>query len=536
MRERCNASHVSSFCLFILILISLSLSVSAQVSVVTRHGDNARTGANLNEPILNVSNVNSSHFGRLAYRPVDGNVYAQPLIASGVQAAGRRGTRNLAIVATEHNSIYAFDADDVDENSASALVWHAGPDVLGSSIETQTLFADMERTGCPDLTPEVGITGTPVIGLTNGATPRDGTIFVAAKSKSGDAYHYKLFALRLSDGAKVGSIEIEGEVAGKGRGSVGDGDDAKLRFNPKIQLNRPGLLLAGNILYVAFGGHCDFDRYHGWLFAYDVSNPQAIRLVSVLCTTPNSTGPNGDRDSLDGGAGIWMAGEGPSADAAGRVYFVTGNGSNDKSSEFGDSVIQTVLHGGRLQVPDWFSPENQDQLKITDFDLGSSGVVLLPESRVVVAAGKEGRLYLLDRDQLGKGAGAPLDSVQVTQVSVPPRSYGLFGTPVVWQRGDHLFLYTAGVEDPVRQYRLVRDFQGAGWKLESQQPFKSSVHTEPYPNFPGGSVTLSASGAREDSGILWVLMPVEGNASVMSVRGRAAGFRCVRCIEAAAMG
>ena len=514
----------------------LALRLAGQVSVLTHHGDNTRSGSNLNEAALTVSNVNNQHFGKLTYRIVDGNIYAQPLIVSQANAINRQKPTNLAIIATEHNSVYAFDAEDTNQNSTTAQVWHTGPDVLGTHIDSYALYKEIGIPACTDITLEIGITGTPAIQITKQASPSEGVVFVAAKSQDGTGYHYNLFALNLADGSKIGSVAIGGEVSGRGIGSTGSGASAKLRFDPKLELNRPGLLLEGNILYVAFGGHCDTGNYHGWLFAYDVSNPKSPKRVGILCTSPNGNGPLFNNEVVEGRAGVWMSGEGPAIDAAGNVYFVTGNGTNNKTTDFGDSVVKVKLDSGVFKVQDWFTPQNETQLKDNDLDLGSAGTVLVPNSHLMIAGGKEGRLYLLDRDNLGKGSGLSLQSFQVTHALALPISYNIHGTPVIWPRSNEVFVYVTGEEDPVKQFRLVPDATpgGAGWKFDPAGPFKTSPVSAPYPGFPngefgqanrdavwmpGGFMTISAMGSDDSTGVLWATMPFAGNANHMVVRG-----------------
>jgi hypothetical protein len=520
-------------------VLVLALPLVGQVSVLTHHGDNARTGANLNESALQVGKINNQNFGKLAYRLVDGNVYAQPLIVSQAHAVNHANPANLAIVATEHNSVYAFDAEDTNQNSTTAKVWQSGPDVLGTSLDSYAFYRDLGIAQCVDITLEIGITSTPAIQITkpaSGATGAEGVVFLTAKSKAGAAYQYNLFALSLADGSKMGSTAIGGQVSGHGIGSTGSGANAKITFDPKLQLNRPGLLLVGNTLYVAFGGHCDKGNYHGWLFAYDVSNPKALKRTGILCTSPNGTGPLFDNQVVEGEAGVWMSGEGPAVDAAGDVYFVTGNGTNNKTTDLGDSVVKVSLGSGGFTVKDWFTPQNETQLKNFDLDLGSAGTVLIPDSHLLVAGGKEGRMYLLDRNNLGKGTAASLQSFQVTHALALPISYNIHGTPVIWQRTNEVYVYVTGEEDPVRQFRLVPDTTpaGAGWKFDPPGPYKTSSASAPYSGFPGGEfgrpnrdrvwmpggfMTVSAMGSADGSGILWVTMPFAGNANAGVVRG-----------------
>jgi hypothetical protein len=517
-------------------LLLATESLVAQVDVLTRHNDNARTGSNLAETHLNPGNVNKSKFGKLAFRIVDGNVYAQPLIFSQAKVQGRPAPTNVLLVATEHNSVYAFDSEDVNQTSTTAQLWHVGSDVLGEHVESIDLANDIGAPGCVDLTTEVGITSTPTIKVTKATAPKEGVVFVVAKSKSAAGiYSYTLFALGLANGQKIGSTVIQGEVSGAGVGS----NAGKISFDPKFELNRPALLLNGNTLYVAFGGHCDHGPYHGWVFAYDVSNAAAPKFLDVFCTTPNGKG-----SEFESRAGIWMSGEGPAVDASGNVYFVTGDGTFNGTTDFGDSVVKVKLSGGKIQVNDWFTPQNQEDLKEQDADLGSGGALLLPNSHLLLAGGKEGRLYLIDRDHMGKGATPSLQSFQVTHDPEhnPLQYYNIHGAPVIWPRTGETLVYMNGEENPLKQYRLVPDTTpgGAGWKFESTQPFKNSMDcstkpncvSAPYPNFPtgefgrpgrdridmpGGFLSLSANGATD--GILWVAMPFSLNANHGVVQG-----------------
>ena len=514
-----------------MIILMVAAPLAGQVDVLTQHNDNARTGANLKETILNSSNV-KDHFGKLAVRTVDGNVYAQPLVVSKAKIVNRADPTDVLIVATEHNSVYAFDADDTNQASTSAMLWQTGPDKLGTHIESAELYAALGVSGCVDLTTEIGITGTPAIRITKQEAPRQGVVFVAAKSKLGNQYVYKLFALNLADGLKLGELTIEGTVPGSGVGSRGSGTSKTIRFVSMLQLNRPGLLLVGNILYVTFGSHCDQGEYHGWVFAYDVSNPRSPKKISVFCTTPNGIGAE-----YEGRGGIWMSGQGPAADDTANIYFATADGTNNAKSDLGDSVIKVKLSGGKIRVQDWYTPRNQKQMKENDVDFGSSGAVLVPGSHLLLAASKEGRMYVIDREQMGKGGSPELQSFQVTHGPDPPSYYNIHGAPVIWPRTNEIFVYVNGEEDPVKQYRLIPEAGsgGSGWKFESvDPPFRTSQVSAPFPNFPkgefadasrepvwmpGGALSLSANGETAGSGILWVSMPYESNANHNVVRG-----------------
>jgi len=523
----CNPYRISALAALI------AAPLAGQVSVLTQHNDVARTGANLQETTLNVSNVNKQSFGKLAFRTVDGNVYAQLLLVAQARISGRAAPANAVIVATENNTVYAFDAEDTNQASTTAKLWQTPGGALGTPIASAKLYADLGEPTCSDITTQIGITSTPAIQITSQAPPQTGVVFVAAKSFNAGQFAYNLFALNLADGSTLGKITIAGVVKGVGHGSTGSGANQSIRFNPMLQLNRPALLLNGNTLYVLFGGHCDAGAYHGWIFAYNVSNPKALKPIDVLCITPNGTGPK------DGRGGIWMSGQGPAMDTAGNVFLVTGDGSNNAATDLADSVVKVTLSAAKkLQVTDWFAPKNLQQLEDNDVDFGSSGAVLVPNSHLLIAGSKSGILFLIDRDQMGKGATPALASFQVTNNPdlrpVPPLYYNIHGTPAIWARANDMFVYVCGEEDHVKQFRLIPDPDGAGWKFESEAPFKTSLESAPYPNYPtglfgqpnregiwmpGGFLSISASGTTDGTGILWVNMPLQANANHFVVRG-----------------
>lgn len=512
----------------------------AQVDVLTHRYDNARSGVNLRETTLKKSNVKQGRFGKLAFRIVDGNIYAQPLVVSQAKIVNRAAPVNVVVIATEHNSVYAFDADDMvpepgGQESQRAL-WHTGPNGLGEHIEATELYPRIGAAFCSDLTTEIGITSTPVIRLTRDTAPKEGVVFVVAKSKTDTQVQQKLFALNLADGTPLSNgLVIDGQVTGP---------NGTIRFDPLFHLNRPALLLDQDTLYVAFGGHCDAGNYRGWVFAYDVSHPDSPHLLDAFTTTVSARGP-GTNDK-EGRAGIWMSGSGLAV-ADGGVFFATGDGTynvaNPSALELGNSVVKTRLVDGKIQVQDWYSPQNRDELKTFDADLGSGGAVPVPNGHLLLAGGKEGRLYLIDRASMGRGATLSLQSVQVTNTPLKrfdnPTATGdmlywnIHGAPVVWPQQGQMFVYIMGEEDRLRQYKLVPD-AGAGWKFQAQTPFKISKESVAIPNppnglpfdksrnmvwMPGGFITISANGTQASTGIAWATMPYSANANHEVVRG-----------------
>jgi len=536
------------------LLLSIGLiaaqPVAAQVDVLTQRYDNQRSGFNPNETVLRTSNVNDKTFGKLAFRNVDGNIYAQPLVVSQAAIVNRPTPVNVVIVATEHNSIYAFDADDISADpptgESTKVLWHTGPgdQGLGNPVDSLVLSQKLGLgSACADLTTEIGITGTPTIKLTQTTSPKQGVIFEASKSITGARFNYTLLALNLTDGKPLASgVNIAG--------SVTEPNGTTITFDPFLELNRPALLLDQNTLYIAFGGHCDTGDYRGWLFAYDVSNtsnPKRLDVFSTTFTTRTNT-----RD-LNGRGGIWMSGFGPVA-ADGAVFFTTGDGTynvaNPNALELSNSVVRTSLVAGKIQVRDWYAPLNAQNnnnlsgfdLNAFDLDVGSAGPVPIPNSHLLLAGGKEGRWYLIDRNAMGKGNQRSLHSFQVTRapesrVPHPTGSgdvlfWNIHGAPVIWPLQGQMFAYVMSEEDVLKQYQLIPDASPAGWKFASDSPLKKSIESVglPPPNvlndptrntvfMPGGFLTLSAHGTDAATGIVWATMPFAENANKMVVRG-----------------
>ncbi len=420
----------------------LALSTLAQTNVVTQHNDIARTGANTTETILTPANVNSTTFGRLFSQTVDGYVYAQPLYVAGVTlGAGtvQAGTaHNIVFVATEDDSVYAFDADSNGGANASPL-WKVSliDSAHGAgSGEKPVPQSDVATT---DIVPQVGITGTPVIDTTTN------TMYVVAKSTVSDTtFIQRLHALDITTGAEKfgGPMALSGSVSGTGNGSSG----GKLNFDPKWENQRPGLLLLNGIVYIGFAAHGDNGSWHGWILAYNASN---LQQTSAWCASANSLG-----------SGVWMSGTGLAADVPsgkpyGRMFAVTGNGTFDalptytNSMSYGDSVVRLDLTNGVITVQDDFTPHDQASLNGSDLDQAAGGAVLLPDSvggssRQLVQIGKSGRVYVLNRESLGGyNASNSTDPGQAVNLA-----NGLWGSPAywngrvyIWPKSDSLRLY-----------------------------------------------------------------------------------------------
>lgn len=453
-------------------------NTGSHLNVLTHRYDWGRTGANLKETRLNAANVNRRQFGKLFSRAVDGQVYAQPLYVSQIKLADQ-SIRNVVYVVTEHNSVYAFDADDAE---AVDPLWRVN---LGTSVLSTEISSNYR-----DLMPEVGITGTPVIDLASQ------TIYLVAKSKNIDngSYHQRLHALHLSTGREQpGSpVEITASVAGTGAGSV----SGKVVFDPLYQLNRPGLLLLNGVVYVAFGSHGNRGPHHGWLLGYDANT---LQQVAVFNTTPDSEGGS-----------IWQSGQGLVADGEGNIYVTTGNGLfdlQDGKREYGNCALKFSTQNG-LSLVDYFTPQNTEVLNQFDIDLGAGGPVLLPGVNRLLFAGKDTVLRVLDTEDLG-GFNSTDRIVQQFQPS-PGR---LFGAPVYWESpayGKVIYYWAAG--DALKVYKLL------GGKLQEFETARSTVTTTAGIS-NAAPLSLSANGSKHGTGIVWATGSLLGDANRNTVPG-----------------
>ena len=365
----------------------------APVSVLTYHNDNARTGQNTNEVILTPANVGSTNFGKLFSQTVDGYVFAQPLVEPNVMIPGK-GIHNVLFIATEHDSVYAFDADN-NAGANSAPLWHTN--FLNPAAGVTTVPAADQSSS--EIANEIGITSTPVV------DPVTGTIYVEAKTKevSGDTTNYvhRLHALDITTGAEKfgGPVIIAATVPGIGDTSTNDlSTNGMLSFYPLRHLNRPGLLLLNGVVYIACASLGDKAPYHGWLFGY---NAQTLAQTNVFNSTPNGAA-----------GGVWESACGPAADANGNIFVSTGNGTFDATNnyptnnDYGDSLLKLSTTNG-LALADYFTPHDQVMLNSNDLDFGSGGMTLLPDEagntthpHLLVCADKRGTVYLVDRDNL----------------------------------------------------------------------------------------------------------------------------------------
>lgn len=395
-----------------------SLSATSQVyvsnypGILTQHNDNLRSGQNLQETTLTPTNVNPVQFGKLYSIPVDGAVFAQPLYVPNLAIPGR-GTHNVVFIVTEHDSVYAFDAD----NGSGTPLWQTSFINPASGITT---LPPGDIGGGP-IGGEIGITSTPVI------DPGSATMYVVAMTKENGAYFWRLHALDIATGAEKfgGPVPISGQVFGTGVGSSA----GVLRFDPKWHLQRPGLLGLNGVVYIAFGSEGDLGQWHGWLFAFDAST---LAFKGIFCTSPNGFG-----------GASWHGGGGVGADASGNVYIATGNGSfsaNTGGGDYSDSMVKLKLQpGGGLAVVDYFTPFDQASLESNDEDLGAGGPLLLSDQpgtfpHLLTMAGKGGTLYLVNRDNMGQFQSGSNSQILLSVANEFPGGdgTGVFGTPAEW--------------------------------------------------------------------------------------------------------
>jgi hypothetical protein len=445
------------------------LPAYAQVSVTTSRNDNMRDGQNLSETILNPGNVNVNQFGRLFSQTVDGYVYAQPLYVPNVTVPGL-GTHNVLYVATEHDSVYAFDADDNTGINASPL-WMTSLINPAHGITT----VPSGDVSCTDLVPEIGITSTPVIDTTTGI------MFLVAKVKDNGQYAQLLHAINIATGQEQpGSpVVIHAQVNGTGQGS----SKGVVKFDPLHEAQRPALLLVNGQIFIAWASHCDNTPYHGWVMSY---NESTLKQTAVWNSTPNG-----------GLGGVWQSGGGVASDGA-YIFFATGNGTYDgptNGKDFADSVIKGPAGTPYPPHPfDYFTPYDQGSLSNGDTDVGSGGVLLLPDQglgaphqHLLIQVGKSGSIYLINRDHMG--GYNPNNNHQIVQ-DMENAIGGLWATPGWWNNN----VYFGGSYDYLRQYT----FDPTTGLLSN-----TAAATATYSNFPGPTPSISANGSSD--AIVWTL-------------------------------
>jgi outer membrane protein assembly factor BamB len=456
---------------------SLTLTVQAAPTanapdVTTFHYDIARDGLNPQETILTQSNVNSSQFGKIGFDTVDGKVDAQPLYLANVMISGQQ--RNILYVATEHASVYAFDAD------TGAQLWKTS--VLSSGETTS------DDHNCSQITPEIGITSTPVIDRKQGT---NGTLFTVAMSKdSTGAYHQRLHALDITTGAEITGSPTEITATYPGTGD--NTQKGNVVFDPAQYAERAALLLLNGNIYMGWTSHCDIGLYTGWVMAHSELTLQQTQLLDLT--------PNGHEGS------IWMSGGGIAADSQSNIYLLDANGTFDAAldpngfptkGDYGNAMVK-LSTTGKLAVADYFEMYNTASESSEDLDLGSGGALLLPDQtdangivhHLIVGAGKDKNIYLADRDNLGKfnPATAPMDS-NIYQQLTGAMAGLVYSTPAYFNN----VLYYAADGDTLKAFPLTN----AQLAL-----IPSSQTTIKFPH-PGPTPSISANGTQ--NGIVWAL-------------------------------
>ncbi|MBV9696603.1 MAG: chitobiase/beta-hexosaminidase C-terminal domain-containing protein [Gammaproteobacteria bacterium] len=456
--------------------LGLVVSTAHALNVTTWRYDAARTGQNTSETALTPANVNSSSFGKSYSYTVDGYVYAQPLYLANLTV--NSVARNVVFIATQHDSVYAFDADH------SVQLWKASLLDAAHGAASGATTVPSGDIASSDIVPEIGITGTPVIDATAG------TLFVVSKTKENGAYVQRLHALDVTTGnERAGSpVTIQGSVSGTGIGSV----NGTIAFQPEWELNRPGLTLANGTVFVGFGAHGDNGPYHGWLFAY---NSTTLARTAIWNSSPGGKGN-----------GLWQSGASMATDVVNGVprlffatgnWFSTGNGGPNPSppytagQDYSNAIVRMDITNGGLTVSDEWTPFDQQTLSSTDQDQTSGGVLLLPDQsganvHELVQVGKNGRIEVLNRDNLG-GFNSSSNSQIVQEIG--GKVQGLWSTPAYWNGR----VYFWGNGDSLKQFSL------SGGQLSTSPTATASVSS----NFPGASPVVTSNGT--SNGILWAI-------------------------------
>jgi hypothetical protein len=450
------------------------------VNVLTGHNDAGRTGLNASELTLTQANVNTSTFGALFSYPVQGQMYAQPLYVSNLAIPGK-GTRNVVFVATENNDVYAFDANSTSGAGAGVL-WHVN---LGLAAATPNSFFANRYGPYHDINPQVGITSTPVIDLATNTMYLDAFTNDVAGQNS---YSHHIHALDLTTGAdKVTPMLVTAAVKGNGIG----GDGTTIPFVATQQLQRPALSLLNGVLYVAYSGYADTDPYHGWILGF---NSSTLGLMSVLNTTPNTLAGSGH----PGEGGIWQTGAGLASDGT-NMFLLVGNGDFSAAiGDYGDSMLKVApdptstvsqpnVSGYGLKVADYFTPYNQQSLADADADLGSAGGIVLPDQpgsfpHEFIGSGKQGVVYLVNRDNMGKFNAATDQVIQTITLG-----HGNFDTPAYF---NHTIYYHA-VGDVLKAFVMTNGLLPAAPSAQGLYSYGGQ----------GATPSISANGTA--NGVVW---------------------------------
>ncbi len=441
----------------------------SSLSVLTYHNDNSRSGLNSNETTLTTANVNPTQFGKLGAMAVTGLVDAEPLYVGGVTIGA--ATHNVVVVATEHDMAYAFDADTF------AQLWSAS---MLTNFTGEATVTTSDVGGCTQVAPEVGITATPVIDPSAGP---NGTIFLVAMSvDSSGNYHQRLHALDLTTGAdRITPVDIQATYPTA---------SGQTTFAPHQYEERAALLALNGAIYTSWTSHCDDNPYTGWVIGYSESNLQQISVLNLT--------PNGSRGA------IWMAGDGPAADSAGNIYLITGNGTFDtalngsgfpNSGDYGNAFVKMSTAQNSLSAADYFTMSNTVTESGDDMDFGSGGEMLLPNltddnggvHHLAVGAGKDGNLYVVNRDNMGKFNAANDSAIyQEIDGALPG---GVWAAPAYFNNA----VYYGSVGQPLKAFSISN----------AKLSITASSHSTSAFGYPGTTPSISSNGAA--NGIVWAI-------------------------------
>ena len=433
----------------------------------TYHADTFRSGVNLQEFALTKITIKSSTFGKVFIRDVDGQIYAQPLHVANLTIAGAK--HNVVFVATEHSSVYAFEAD----GKTTAPFWKR------SFINPSAGITTIAKPANALIAPEISISSTPVI------DPSTSTLYVAVSTSENGSIVHRLHALSLTSGAEKfgGPIKIQGSVPGTYPALSVNG---RVPFVPKQHLQRPALLLLNGNVYIAYGSNGDQLPYNGWLFAYSAAGTGVLHQVAIFCTSPDK-----------GASAIWQSGDGPAADPSGNIYLATGNGAFDLNTggrDAGNTVLKLAQQAGALVVLDYFTPSNTADLTAKDLDLGASGPILPPTQtgavapNLAVVGGKDGKIYLVNRSNMGKFNASANSNVETVALGNPEPTNGLFATPAAL--GSRI--YFGEVNEPLGLFTFSNGLLSSAPTAQTSNVFL----------YPGTSPMISTDGT---TSVVWTL-------------------------------
>lgn len=451
------------------------------VSVLTQHNDNSRTGLNDKETALTTTNVSAQKFGMVFTLPVDDQVYAQPLVVGNVMING--ATHNVVIIATVNNTVYAFDGDN------GTLYWQKNYTAPGMRPPTRLDMTGACSGTYTDFSGSIGIVGTPVIDATTGR------IYFVARSTNGASFVQHLHAVNIADGSDaLGATQITASYPGNGDGSV----NGTIGFDGQRQNQRQGLTLLNGTVYVTFSSHCDWGPYHGWILGYDASTLQQKIVYN---------------DTPDGAAGgLWESGTGMAADADGNLYVVAGNGTVGDSAagdptnltNRGESALKLTPSGSTLHVSSYFTPSDFQYLNDYDLDYGGTGALLIPSSNLYLTGGKDGNLYLLNKDDMG---GYQPSSNHVQQVvPIGSNDVNMHCQTAYYKGSSREFVYVWSENDVLRAI----PFDRASNMLSPQSEI---VSTAPGPIGQSGAIlSVSSNGTQAGTGIVWAAYAASGDA------------------------